>query len=77
MSTVRLNLGKDDGLRAAEIGRLVRELSGLKRRDISRISVREDHTRLRVASDAVDALLAELQGQKHGEKGLVVEVISQ
>ena len=59
-TTLYVNVGRRDALKASELGRLLRERTGLKRKEIGRIRVRDKHSLVDVpelrAQDVIDAM---------------------
>jgi ATP-dependent RNA helicase DeaD len=55
-----VNVGRRDELKASELGRLLRDRAGLKRREIGRIRVRDEHSLVDVpqerAKDVIDSM---------------------
>ncbi|MGB0678200.1 MAG: DEAD/DEAH box helicase [Polyangiales bacterium] len=56
MTTLRLSIGRRDGLRAGELSRWLRETETVSRAELGRIRVRDDHALVMVEPGAVDAL---------------------
>ncbi|MCS6798705.1 MAG: DEAD/DEAH box helicase [Myxococcota bacterium] len=69
-----VNVGRRDGIRAGELGRLVREHGGVRRSDLGRIRVREKHSFVEVLRDRADAVIRGLSGRTHADRSLVVQV---
>lgn len=59
-ATLYVNVGRRDELKASELGRLLRDRAGLKRREIGRIRVRDEHSLVDVpqerAKDVIDSM---------------------
>jgi ATP-dependent RNA helicase DeaD len=59
-TTLYVNVGRRDELKASELGRLLRDRSGLKRKEIGRIRVRDKHSLVDVpearAQDVIDSM---------------------
>jgi ATP-dependent RNA helicase DeaD len=68
-----LNLGKRDGVRVAEVARLLRESCELSRAEVGRIRVRDRYTFVDVPSERLDAIIAALRGVTLHDKPLAPE----
>jgi ATP-dependent RNA helicase DeaD len=68
-----LNLGKRDGVRVAEVARLLRESCELGRNEVGRIRVRDRYTFVDVPSERLDAIIATLRGLTLHDKPLSPE----
>lgn len=73
-ATLYVNVGKKDELKASELGRLLRERSGLKRKDIGRIRVRDKHSFVDVPEDEAQSVIESMAGATLGERELTVEL---
>ena len=74
MTTLYVNVGRRDGVRGAELARIVRERTGLADEDIGKVRVRHRHTFVGVRSDRVEQAIAALTGMPWGERTLSAEV---
>ncbi|MEM9728441.1 MAG: DEAD/DEAH box helicase [Myxococcota bacterium] len=73
-TTLYVNVGRKDDLKASELGRLLRERTGLKRRDIGRIRVRDKHSLVDVPEDRAQDVIASMAGALLGERELSLEL---
>jgi ATP-dependent RNA helicase DeaD len=73
-ATLYVNVGKSDDLKASELGRLLRELTGLKRKEISRIRVRDEHSLVDVPEERVQDVIDSMAGAVFHERELSVEL---
>ncbi|HKU41610.1 MAG TPA: DbpA RNA binding domain-containing protein, partial [Polyangiales bacterium] len=68
-----LNLGRRDGVRVAEVARLLRESCELSRAEVGRIRVRDRYTFVDVPSERLDSIIAALRGVTLHDKPLAPE----
>lgn len=68
-----LNVGKRDGVRLAEVARLLRESCELSRAEVGRIRVRDRYTFVDVPSERLDAIIDTLRGLTLHDKALAPE----
>ena len=61
-TTLYVNVGRKDELKASELGRLLRDRTGLKRKEIGRIRVRDSHSLVDVPEDRVQDVLDSMAG---------------
>jgi ATP-dependent RNA helicase DeaD len=61
-TTLYVNIGRNDELKASELGRLIRDRTGLKRKEIGRIRVRDSHSLVDVPEDRVQDVLDSMSG---------------
>ncbi len=61
-TTLYVNIGRKDELKASELGRLLRDRTGLKRKEIGRIRVRDSHSLVDVPEDRVQDVLDSMSG---------------
>ena len=61
-TTLYVNVGRKDELKASELGRLLRDRTGLKRKEIGRIRVRDSHSLVDVPEDRVKDVLDSMAG---------------
>ena len=73
-ATLYVNVGKSDDLKASELGRLLRERTGLKRREIGRIRVRNTHSLVDVPQERVQDVIDSMAGAVLHERELSVEL---
>ncbi len=73
-ATLYVNVGKSDDLKASELGRLLRERTGLKRREIGRIRVRNTHSLVDVPEARAQDVIDSMAGAVLGERQLNVEL---
>lgn len=73
-TTLYVNVGRKDDLKASELGRLLRERTGLKRRDIGRIRVRDKHSLVDVPEDRAEDVIESMAGATLGERELTLEL---
>ncbi len=73
-ATLYVNVGKSDDLKASELGRLLRERTGLKRREIGRIRVRNTHSLVDVPQERVQDVINSMAGAVLHERELNVEL---
>jgi len=68
-----LNLGRRDGLRIAEVARLLRESCELSRAEVGRIRVRDRYTYVDVPAERLDSIISTLTGRTLHDKALAPE----
>jgi ATP-dependent RNA helicase DeaD len=73
-ATLYVNVGKNDELKASELGRLLRERTGLKRREIGRIRVRNTHSLVDVPRERAQDVIDSMAGASLRERELSVEL---
>lgn len=73
-ATLYVNVGRNDDLKASELGRLLRERSGLKRREIGRIRVRDKHSFVDVPEERAQDVIDSMVGAVLGKQELSVEL---
>jgi len=73
-ATLYVNVGRNDDLKASELGRLLRERTGLKRREIGRIRVRDKHSLVDVPEERAQDVINSMAGAVFGEQKLNVEL---
>ncbi|MEM7434713.1 MAG: DEAD/DEAH box helicase [Myxococcota bacterium] len=73
-TTLYVNVGKKDDLKASELGRLLRERTGLNRRDIGRIRVRDKHSLVDVPEERAQEVIESMVGAVLGERELTLEL---
>ena len=61
-ATLYVNVGRRDELKASELGRLLRDRTGLKRKEIGRIRVREKHSLVDVPEDRAEEVIESMAG---------------
>jgi ATP-dependent RNA helicase DeaD len=61
-ATLYVNVGRRHELKASELGRLLRDRTGLKRKEIGRIRVRDKHTLVDVPEDRAEDVIQAMQG---------------
>ncbi len=74
LATLYVNGGRSDDLKASELGRLLRERTGLKRKEISRIRVRDEHSLVDVPEERVQDVIDSMAGAVLRERELSVEL---
>ena len=57
-----MNVGRRDELKASELGRVLRERTGLKRKDIGRIRVRDKHSLVDVPENRAQDVIESMAG---------------
>ncbi|MGB5811292.1 MAG: DEAD/DEAH box helicase [Polyangiales bacterium] len=73
-ATLYVNVGRKDALKASELGRLLRERSGLKRKDIGRIRVRDKHSFVDVPEERAEEIIEAMVGAVLNERELTIEL---
>jgi ATP-dependent RNA helicase DeaD len=73
-ATLYINVGRRDELKASELGRLLRDRTGLKRKEIGRIRVRDRHSLVDVPEDRVDDVLESMAGAVLRDRELELEL---
>jgi ATP-dependent RNA helicase DeaD len=73
-ATLYVNVGRNDDLKASELGRLLRERTGLKRREIGRIRVRDQHSLVDVPEERAQDVIDSMAGAVLREQELNVEL---
>ena len=71
--TLYVNVGRRDDLKASELGRLLRERTGLKRREIGRIRVRDKHSLVDVPEERAQDIIDSMEGAVLHERPLAME----
>jgi len=61
-ATLYVNVGRRDELKASELGRLLRDRTGLKRKEIGRIRVRDKHSLVDVPEDRAQEVIESMAG---------------
>ncbi len=69
-----MNVGRRDELKASELGRLMRERTGLKRKEIGRIRVRDRHSLVDVPEDRVEDVIESMAGAILHDRELELEL---
>ncbi|MBI5162092.1 MAG: DbpA RNA binding domain-containing protein [Micrococcales bacterium] len=73
MTTLYVNVGRRDGVRAAELARIVRERTGLADGDIGKVRVRQRHTFVGIRTDRLEHAMSTLAGTPWGDRTISVE----
>ncbi|MFZ1863553.1 MAG: DEAD/DEAH box helicase [Polyangiales bacterium] len=73
-ATLYVNLGRRDELKASELGRLLRDRTGLKRKEIGRIRVRDEHSLVDVPEDRAQDVIESMAGATLRDRELEVEL---
>ena len=73
MTTLYVNVGRRDGVRAAELARIVRERTGLGDTDIGKVRVRQRHTFVGVRTDRLEHAISTLTGTPWGDRTISAE----
>ena len=73
-ATLYVNVGRKDELKASELGRLLRDRTGLKRKEIGRIRVRDEHSLVEVPEDRAQDVIEAMAGALLHERELEVEL---
>jgi hypothetical protein len=73
-ATLCVNVGRRDELKASELGRLMRERTGLKRKEIGRIRVRDRHSLVDVPEDRVEDVIESMAGAVLHDRELELEL---
>jgi ATP-dependent RNA helicase DeaD len=75
-ATLYVNVGRRDELKASELGRLLRDRTGLKRREIGRIRVRDEHSLVEVPQDRAQDVIESMAGAVLRDRELALELDS-
>jgi ATP-dependent RNA helicase DeaD len=73
-ATLYVNVGRRDDLKASELGRLLRHRTGLKRKEIGRIRVRDKHTLVDVPEGRAQEVIEAMAGATLGDRELDLEL---
>ena len=73
-ATLYVNVGRRDELKASELGRLLRDRTGLKRKEIGRIRVRDKHSLVDVPEDRAQDVIESMAGAMLRERQLELEL---
>ena len=73
-TTLYVNVGRRDELKASELGRLLRDRTGLKRSEIGRIRVRDKHSLVDVPEDRAQDVIESMAGAVLGDRELELEL---
>jgi hypothetical protein len=73
-ATLYVNVGRRDELKASELGRLLRDRTGLKRREIGRIRVRDKHALVDVPEDRAQEVIESMAGAMLRDRELELEL---
>jgi ATP-dependent RNA helicase DeaD len=73
-ATLYVNVGRRDELKASELGRILRDRTGLKRREIGRIRVRDKHTLVDVPEDRAQDIIESMAGAVLRDRELALEL---
>ncbi len=73
-ATLCVNVGRRDQLKASELGRILRDRTGLKRKEIGRIRVRDKHSLVDVPEDRAQDIIESMAGAVLGERTLELEL---
>jgi len=73
-ATLYVNVGRQDELKASELGRLLRDRTGLKRKEIGRIRVRDKHSLVDVPEDRAQDVIESMAGAVLHDKELELEL---
>jgi len=73
-ATLYVNVGRRDELKASELGRLLRDRTGLKRKEIGRIRVRDKHSLVDVPEDRAQDVIESMAGAVLRERQLELEL---
>ena len=73
-ATLYLNIGKQDELKAAELGQALRDKTGLKRSEIKRIRVRDRHSLVDIPKDRVEDVIEAMSGTVLHDREISVEL---
>jgi ATP-dependent RNA helicase DeaD len=72
-TTLYINIGRRDELKASELGRLLRDRTGLKRKEIGRIRVRDKHSLVDVPEDRAQDVIDSMAGAVLRDRELELE----
>jgi ATP-dependent RNA helicase DeaD len=73
-ATLCVNVGRRDELKASELGRLLRDRTGLKRKEIGRIRVRDKHSLVDVPEDRAQDVIESMAGTRLRDRELELEL---
>jgi len=73
-ATLYVNVGRRDALKASELGRLLRDRTGLKRKEIGRIRVRDKHSLVDVPEERAQEVIESMAGAVLGNRELQLEL---
>ncbi|UCH30221.1 MAG: DEAD/DEAH box helicase [Myxococcales bacterium] len=73
-ATIYINVGRRDELKASELGRLLRDRTGLKRKEIGRIRVRDKHSLVDVPEDRAQDVIDSMAGAVLHDRELELEL---
>jgi ATP-dependent RNA helicase DeaD len=73
-ATLYVNVGRRDELKASELGRLLRDRTGLKRKEIGRIRVRDKHALVDVPEDRAQDVIDSMAGAVLKDRELQLEL---
>jgi ATP-dependent RNA helicase DeaD len=73
-ATLYINVGRRDELKASELGRLLRDRTGLKRKEIGRIRVRDKHSLVDVPEDRAQEVIESMAGAVLHDRELELEL---
>ena len=73
-ATLYINVGRRDELKASELGRLLRDRTGLKRKEIGRIRVRDKHSLVDVPEDRAQDVIDSMAGAVLHDRELELEL---
>lgn len=73
-ATLYVNVGRRDELKASELGRILRDRTGLKRKEIGRIRVRDKHTLVDVPEDRAQDIIESMAGAVLRDRELALEL---
>jgi len=73
-ATLYVNVGRRDELKASELGRLLRDRTGLKRKEIGRIRVRDKHALVYVPEDRAQDVIGSMAGVVLRDRELELEL---
>ena len=73
-TTLVVNVGRRDELKASELGRLLRDRTGLKRKEIGRIRVRDKHSLVDVPEDRAQQVIDSMAGAVLRDRELELEL---
>jgi len=72
-ATLYVNVGRRDELKASELGRLLRDRTGLKRKEIGRIRIREKHSLVDVPEDRLEEIIESMAGAMLRDREIELE----
>ena len=73
-TTLYVNVGRRDELKASELGRILRDRTGLKRKEIGRIRVRDKHSLVDVPEDRAQGIIESMAGAVLRDRELELEL---